>query len=272
MATTLERFTKTETGLASLGANGGAVAPSADVLKEALATASLPATDLDGLRVLQRRLMVEQDAALGIEVTLKRRLANELVEVGNAIAAAQVNKARDGSKLSHLDLEVLRWRHPRVRRGEVPRPQVALIETSHAAVRFRAVRGSFDEVKVTPTYQNATLDFCYLDVNEALVRKTRQTRRMVREANLAFQFEGVIPAASRAVIQQARTVFPAVFLLVDSPHESWSYTTMRETIRQRMARLDPLILGFGAEKLWVLDAFDATAVEQYIQAEFTSKT
>lgn len=79
------------------------------------------------------------------------------------------------------------------------------------------------------------------------------------------------------------TAFPAVYLLADAPTEAWRFKSTVETIADRRSRraaaraerrerwLDPLVLGYGNKKLWVLGAFDATAIEEYIQAEFVSK-
>lgn len=233
-STTLVPFKQESSGIASLGANGGPILPSSDVLKEALGTALASPTDLDGLKALRSRLVAEKNKCLPIENALIQKLEAELREVDDAIVNAQVNESRQ-SPLSHLDLAVLSWRHSKKIAG-VPVPKLALIDVNRGhQIAFRSSwsgnrKHRHDDLAFTEPGSSSlsVLQTSYTDVYKGL---RDRLGRVTQSASLTFSFEGVIPSDTRKLLQEARRAFPAVYLLADAPTEAWRSTV--ETIADR---------------------------------------
>lgn len=284
MSTTLVPFQRKEAGLASLGANGGPVEPSSEILKKALGTAVAPPTDIGGLQKLRDELVSEKYSCLPVEVSLLAKLEQEIAAVEEALTSAKVNDKRR-TPLSHLDFDVLSWRH-KDSIGGVPVPKLALINVqagNTATFRSNWVGGDHRKLSDDVAYKEpetstaGQLHAAYQDVHSGL---RNRLSRITNSATLGYSFEGAIPKDIRSLIKEAQRAFPAVYLLADAPFDGWRFSSTHETRAERAAKrraaraemmrhLDPLVLGYGGKKLWVLGAFDATEIEQYIKAEFT---
>lgn len=77
-----------------------------------------------------------------------------------------------------------------------------------------------------------------------------------RTVNVSFR--GLIPQETRNKIEEARKSFDGIFLLCDE-----------STLHTVKTKADPLVLGWDGSGLWLIDAFDATPIEEYIAKEFT---
>lgn len=171
--------------------------------------------------------------------------------------------------LPMLSTEVLTWRHNKWLRG-VPVPQLALISlfaNPQPSMRFHC-----NEYKIRKVESSTHFSHLYRDVLDAMGVNDR-----TREETLTWRFKGVIPASTKLKIRQARSQFSDVYLLAEAPLHTWEHRRNQESRRARMARrlgeikLDPIVLGFAASRLWVIDVFDPTPTEAYILNEFTTK-
>ncbi|MFH1956483.1 MAG: hypothetical protein ABIJ28_02450 [Patescibacteria group bacterium] len=77
--------------------------------------------------------------------------------------------------------------------------------------------------------------------------------------------QGLVPSHVRETIAQSFELFPGSIYLI-AQVEKWklSYT-------EPLSGTCPLVGGFDGEKFWILDRFDLTTVEQFIQNHFTAK-
>lgn len=172
--------------------------------------------------------------------------------------------------LPMLAQEVLTWRHGKYLRG-VPVPQLALISlvaSPQPSMEFHA--NEYGERKLASTHHFSHL---YRDVFDEMKKSDR-----TREEWLTWRFRGVIPASTKVKIRQARSQFTDVYLLAEAPLHTWTHRRNQESraarARRRMAEIaayDPIVLGYAANRLWVIDVFDPTPTETYILNEFTTK-
>ena len=84
---------------------------------------------------------------------------------------------------------------------------------------------------------------------------------------ISGSFTGVVPEKQLEVIEKAKstTLFENMFLICET--EEWSLTSTPTPI----PLLDPLIVGFARGKLWLIDKFDPTSLEQYTAEQFSWK-
>lgn len=204
-------------------------------------------------------LHVEQEArqALDAHATALRDELTVLTTFGRA------------EPLPMLSQEVLTWRHGHWLRG-IPVPQLALISlmaTPQPSMQFHC-----NEYKVRKLSSSAHFSYLYRDVMERMGGSDR-----TREESLTWHFKGVIPASTKVKIRQARSQFTDIYLLAEAPLHTWTHKRNQESrvarARRRIAEmnLDPIVLGYAANRLWVIDVFDPTPTETYILNEFTTK-
>ncbi len=94
---------------------------------------------------------------------------------------------------------------------------------------------------------------CFKDVAERLKTIERTQRK---QARLRTKFAGIIPPAVKAKISFARADFnDQIFLVAEAA--KWTLDLI-EPINIG----DPLVVGWAEDRLWLIDAFDTTPVEQ----------
>jgi hypothetical protein len=100
----------------------------------------------------------------------------------------------------------------------------------------------------------------------------RVSGRFGRRAMLTYRFRGAIPDETRAKIRSVHRSFEQVYLLAETTPESWRLERVGKSFRQQVRDLwdDPLVVGYAAGTLWLIDSFDPTPLEQYVASEFTS--
>lgn len=204
-----------------------------------------------------------------VETELATALSAHETELQAELSSHGIFKG--GETLDVLDPAVLRWRHRRAI-GGLPVPQLALIsmvQYPSSSMLFKIDENGARSLNSA----SSTLGGYYGDVTGAFRR-----RDSVRSESLSWTFHGVIPEKTRDLIYNERGRFEDIYLLAEAPLETWVHVQNRKTRRElakerwdRLAALDPIVLGFGAKKLWVIDVFDPTPVEQYLLSEFTTK-
>lgn len=217
------------------------------------------------------KVMSKRNSLLPVEAHLKAALDEHDKALKDELTVIETFKG--GTPLPMLSKEVLGWRHGRTIHG-IPVPQLALISLTRGTGEMRLL---CDENKSRKVESAGDFRYCYQDVLNLLGRGSR-----VRSETLTWRFRGVIPDATRKLIRQQQNTFSEVFLLAEAPLQTWDHTRNEETriermtrraaeARERMRYLDPIVCGYAANRLWVIDVFDPTPVEQYILSEFTQK-
>lgn len=94
----------------------------------------------------------------------------------------------------------------------------------------------------------------------------------------SYTFDGVIPLNVRSSIVEAQVShrFQGLYMLVETPEKAWKVTSVkgisrRQQFQEWQANIDPLILGWAENSLWVIDKFDLTTLEDYVLTEFSSQ-
>lgn len=214
----------------------------------------------DHLRHMEQRM----NAFLPVEQEAKTRAEQEYV------------KARDGLRSAHLTqelgypmlgLEPLSWTN-KGKHG-ILYPKLALVSFSNPnfVVEARSNSGS-----PWSRFPSADLPEKLRTAYEPAARSLRQyvvARPWRESAQIQFTFSGVIPDETRVKIADALATFGReMYMLVDAPVESWKLSTERKE-RPRLD-LDPLVVGFRHDRLFLIDSFDPTPIEKYIEMEFTA--
>jgi hypothetical protein len=248
------------------------MARASSTIEKAVAAAVVPQGDPEAL--LARRAVLEErhGELLGVETELKNRLAKEMSELlRQAETIRGAHRGRSGKEpLQVLDQDVLSWRND-VRIHGIVVPKLALLST-HAGTT--SISGG-THAPVLPE----RLAWWYKDVrnglNDASKRRFPKVRR--HQATIAFAYKGAIPNDARQLIKDEAKNFDSIYLLAESPTEHWTYTDVIETAADRMRKalknvhLDPLILGWRNNTLYLLGKFDPTPIETYVSEEFAHK-
>lgn len=241
-------------------------------VEEALATTTtVPLRHKSAIEAEHKRVCAEQATLLPVERQYSVALDKRKAELAEELAI--VTTFPDSKEtLPLLSQDVLDWRHPRGIMG-VPVPRLALISLTGAtsSMQFKSDEYKKREVNVAPVFGRR-----YGDVLEQLCRLDR-----VRSESLTWTFKGVIPTDTRAKIRAHRGQFEDTLLLAEAPLATWTHERNRETFTERRRRvlaemrerwaLDPIVCGLAGGRLWVIDVFDPSPIEEYILSEFTTK-
>lgn len=170
--------------------------------------------------------------------------------------------------LPKLSFEPLAWRH------QSGLPKIVPMDLRIPTFSIGASRG---DSRTTCSYVNpnlpALLRECFRDVAEMAERYCYRRRSSME---YTFEFTGMIPDSTRLKISEATTRFDWIYLLVETPDTAWKVKrtkgiTRRQEIREALANIsiDPIVVGYKHDALWVIDKFDLTSVEQYVLDEFS---
>ena len=119
------------------------------------------------------------------------------------------------------------------------------------AALFSAVKGFWWAAPVAIISGTACLVYTIALVIERTIPDERETY-----VNLVAKYSaGVIPPEIKAQVVKARSQFPDVFLVTESP--GWNVT--RQVINH-----DPLIVGWDGVDFWLIAKFDTTSLEKHI--------
>ncbi len=251
-----------------------AVATASDLPRNHVATVRAEAGRLKRLRVSierQRKGLfgLEQDAAAEFDEALRRLK----IEEADAAERAAFSGALKEIRLKVLSLEVFGWR-----RKKDGLPSLAIFGLDSPVCKFSAARrqryndwgvsrGTANSFVTTPILPKP-LRVYYDDIAKLLQRRRSSGQRLA-SATISVRFAGVIPPATREKIRKSLPVFDQVFILAEAP--DWKATQRRRRVKPvPMPIGDPLVVGYKAGQLFLIDTFDTTPVENYIAQEFTT--
>ena len=212
---------------------------------------------------LHRQLItaeVQQGLLLPIEKAAHAKLGERIQELTGEIKLAKQDfvslmKYRGYKRLSH---EPLQWRNhqnaPRLILFSIDSPVFAFFANTSVARVDGAVTVETGCLPALP----AALQCHYADV---LTMMENWARKQKKSTTISTEFTGVIPESAKMHIAHARTIFPQLFLLAEV--KAWRQEERAPT------EVDPLVVGFMNDSLWLVHAFDTTPTEEYIQREFT---
>jgi len=208
------------------------------------------------------------DGLLGIEVDAKPALVAKKRELvtKHEHAALMAKAPKSGYPL--LSLEPFSWRD----KDGWPRLVFFGLDSPDFAMGFRkSLEYRRDDWGGESAYTVArpiispelpkALSACYSDVI-ARLRKRCARNHSIR---LRARYAGVIPTEAKKKIEKARKVFKKVFIVAEP--KGFSLETKKIAVP---LPVDPLIVGWDGNFLWLVGSFDTTPVEEYVKQEFTT--
>ena len=178
-----------------------------------------------------------------------------------------------------LSFEPLKWR------DEMGWPRLSLFDTDGRSIMFRATVEKPTSVKIGNVWgilvnyrlaigTNPLQPFMDLYFDVLLKLQTMVTDRLSTRENLTVvlqsRWDGILPSKARQVLQASQYRFNSegccTFLLAE-PTSPWVVEESSEPSRTP-AQKDPLIVVFCKDKLWLVDSFDPTPLENYVASEF----
>lgn len=206
-------------------------------------------------------LQKKRGALLGVEKEAQQGIEKELAFLARDLKRVE-SWRRHG--LPMLAEEVLTWRSGT--RENIALPTFALTSLDDPETRFEVSGEWFDHNwshKTTSCRPSipAPLDRNYTDVFEQMKARSRARRSNI---SLFTSYSGVIPDSTRKRIEDAP--FEEIFLLREV--EEWGIKTKKVERPPRPRHVDPIVVGFDAASLWIIDTFDPTPLEQYVRDEF----
>lgn len=203
-----------------------------------------------------------------IERLSKEAIDKEINELGRFLA----NSQRD-EKYHRLSLEPLTWRTesglPKLAIFSLGSPlcsfEVSLVVKNgpRSWSNYREGVDYYYQQKMIGDFPKAISDK-YQDVIEYLLKEFRTwfktdfhyfKAQTGTKFSLSFQFNGVIPDETRQKIKAARQYFGSIYIIAEA--KEWALN--REIIMP--VGKDPLVVGYADGKLWLIDDFATTPVE-----------
>lgn len=195
-------------------------------------------------------------------------------EVAQRLRIAQRDLARAGlaSKYSTakvLSLEPLTWTNSiSRRRHNIAVPKLALLPLHESKVAIKSPQywnGNFHvQWRGEHTAYPGIINAIYHPISEGLQKAQRSHEKLWLE----WEFKHAIPDSVKMLIADVAPTrdFECIYLLCDAPVEEWKLESIQEP--KPPVLVDPLLVGWACESLWLLDAFDPTPLEEYIASEF----
>lgn len=89
--------------------------------------------------------------------------------------------------------------------------------------------------------------------------------------SLKYEYRGAVPSEIKEIIN-TETRFKRDDMAFICEVDEWEVRASERSVRARIsdALLDPILVGYKNDALWVLGSFDPTPVEQYLLHEFTN--
>jgi hypothetical protein len=196
---------------------------------------------------------------LGIEIGAKPTLQAKVRQLRSRRVQAAAIASTESSSYQLFNLEPFTWRD----KDGWPRLVFFGLDSPDAVIKVIKRRASWDReagfsTQLIPTLPEP-IKACYQDV----IVKLRKKCKSGTSLKLRARYEGVIPAAAKAQIATAREQFKQVFIVAEPKGFSLTEVAIPQPV-------DPLIVGWDGERLWLVGSFDTTTVEEYAKREFTS--
>lgn len=232
-----------------------------------------------GLEEEQESLRKARSVMLPVEKKAADKLDKRLSELKTLLQQKEMHGQ------THLPLDPLKWRWPNGLPKLAPVPLSSPMFTISAS---RSRNGTFGTA--IGEYLPAEVTQCYHDVQKKV---SDECFRNGSACSVSFEFDGVIPPATRIAIGEAiqSKRFESIFMLVEVPENAWvvrkdkginpfrhlmyalqdKSSAFADTIRDKwedVKNIDPVVVGWYADKMWVIDRFDVTTLEQYVLDEF----
>lgn len=217
--------------------------------------------EIDRLKAEKRkRLPLETEVIKGISQRIEK-LDEQLF---NIIMA-------DSGYPEQFSYQPLGWRYAQGSENKKGLPAFLVLDVNSETSVF-SIEGATDNgnqaspPKVSPELPS-TIAYYFSDLDERLVTRSLISGRIVATLTISGSFTGVVPEKQLDVIEKAKStgLFENIFLICQV--EEWSLTSTPTPI----PLLDPLIVGFARGKLWLIDKFDPTSLEQYAAEQFAWK-
>lgn len=239
--------------------------PSVAVMERAKAAITDVTCEIDmaGIRTNLRLLQHRKDKLFGIEEGARKQLERAIFDLDTQKHEYNAHKRLSAFGTPKcIDPEVLRWRkrEPCIVQGvAIPVPELALFSLDSPTTSiwwdYHGNIGPGIPYGFAAHYE---------DVFSALERvSTAKTQGQLAFGHymekITAEFTGVIPDRTRERILEAHKhkVFDGICLLAEAEWE------------QQSVLVDPIVVGCSAGKLWVVDIFDPTPIEEYVAQEFT---
>lgn len=220
---------------------------------------------IEGVQEELNALRGTRDTLLPVEERARLKITERIDELHQTLV-------RGGFTEPMMPMEPLTWR------WKSGLPKLALLSLAGSSFNITAQRNNANRLgwTINPRLPEP-LWLPYRDVAK-LAESFCIRRNSLR--SFTFTFDGVIPSETRVKIAEALASrrFEGLYMLVETPDTSWKVETKKglsrwHEFRERFANIniDPLILGYAQEALWVVDKFDLTTLEQYVLDEFSQK-
>lgn len=211
------------------------------------------------------RLTIEKRRRLSIETEVVKELGERITKLEEKLIHIRMAEAGYPEQFSYKPLG---WRYAKGGDNKKGLP-VFLVLDVDADTSVFSIAGGTDNVnvpslpKVSPELP-PTMSFYYSDLDERLVSRSLISGRIVATHTISGSYTGVVPKKQLEEIEKAKAtgLFENIFLICQV--DEWSLSSTPTPIPLR----DPLVIGFAHAKLWFIDMFDPTPLEQYTAEQF----
>ena len=218
-----------------------------------------------GLKKEVDRLKTEKRRRLPIETDLLKDISERIEKLDEKLF--HFNMA-DAGYPEQFSFQPLGWRYTQGGENKKGLPVFMVLDVNSESSVF-SIEGVTDGVneaslpKVSPELPPRIV-YYYSDLDERLITRSLLSGRIVATLTISGSFTGVVPEKQLGVIEKAKStgLFENIFLICQV--DEWSLTSTPTPI----PLLDPLIVGFARGKLWLIDKFDPTSLEQYAAEQF----
>ncbi len=213
------------------------------------------------------RLEAEKRKRLPLETEVLKEIDQRIEKLDGQLFNIVVADAGYPEQFSY---QPLGWRYSQGNENKKGLPAFMVLdvnsETSVFSIEGTAEAGTASSPKVSPELPPVIAHY-YSDLDERLVTRSLITGRIAATLTISGSFTGVVPEKQLESIEKAKStvLFENIFLICQV--EEWSLTSTPTPI----PLLDPLIVGFAQGKLWLIDKFDPTSLEQYAAEQFAWK-
>ena len=223
------------------------------------------AQKIRGFKKEINRLKSEKSRRLPVETDVLQEMSERIAELEDKLVHIRMAEAGYPEQFSYKPLG---WRYTEGGENKQGLP-VFLILDVNAETSVFSIEGGTESgnkailPKVSPELPPA-IAYWYSDLKERLVTRSLISGRIVSTHTISGSFTGVVPEKQLEVIHKAKStdLFENIFLICQV--DEWSLKSTPIPI----PLIDPLILGFAHTKLWLIDKFDLTPLEQYTAEQF----
>lgn len=240
-------------------------------VKEAVKLAAPAEGDFATIEREAVELSARAKRLLPVEQHAKTAISNRMAEL--RLQTERLKIARD-TGCPMIPLDILGWTaefHVKIAGklfgADLLRPQLAIVpvEDGQAGMQIRANDGWWE---IRPNSIPKPITEQYASVGQRLIRAAKASDHRIE---MTYRYKGVIPDSTRDKIDEHRNHFDRMYLVCDAPESEWSIDTERNPRPPRLQYLDPIVVGYAAETLWMIDVFDPTPIEEYIAMEWALK-